>query len=194
MNNSYRTYLRNPKFYNNDVIYDPYYSRDYRYSLLDPLITRRASASTRRLSLNRRKFDRTLDDDSLEREEVDTLNRKSRTNFRTLSQSLLNYSRAGSRRRLATKNPLRYTLYDGIRSRQSRTPTRKIVTRSGYTPAKKSLREKYDVAEEFVEQNKFDLKEDRNSSAKKTAKTSHTLGSSEEDLFVDSLRELVALD
>jgi len=194
LNNSYRTYLRNPKFYNSDVIYDPYYNRDYRYSILDSFVKRRPASTTKRISLNRRKYDHIDDDDSLEREEVDTLNRRPRTNFRTLSQSLLNYSRSDSRKRLSARNPWRYSLYDGIRNRLSASPSRRIVTHSGYSPAKKALRDKYDVAQELVEEKKIEPKEDRNSSAKKTAKTFHTLGSSEEDLFVESLRELVALD
>lgn len=196
LNNSYRTFLRS-KIYDDDYLYEPRHTRnyrDYRYSFIDPLIKRRASLSARRTSLNRRTLAPKDNDDSLEREEVDTLNRKSRHNWRTLSQSVLNYSRSGSAKRLAKKNPWRYTLYDGVRNRLSASPKRELISHTGFSPARKTLKTKFDVAEELQEEGHVTVKEDKNSSAQKTVKTAHTLGSNEEDAFVESLRELVSLD
>mmetsp|Transcript_32236 Transcript_32236/g.31656 ORF Transcript_32236/g.31656 Transcript_32236/m.31656 type:complete len:523 (+) Transcript_32236:21-1589(+) len=191
LNSSYRTYLRNSKYHNGDLVYDPYEDGAYRYSTLSPTESRRTYI--RRSSRSRSKLGNIEDEDSLERVD-EPINRKTRTNFRTLSHSIIKNPRSSSRKRLTTSNPWRYSFHDVARTKVVRSPERRSLTRGGYTSTKKNLRDEFDVAEGLGEERKTATKDIRNSSSKKTIRTAHTLRSSEEDQFVESLRDLVTLD
>jgi len=95
------------------------------------------------------------------------------------------------------RKTFRYTLYDSVRDRLS-SPKKRYETTRAYSPARKSLKTRFDVAEELEEETKEEkvtpVKKELGSSSKKSVRTTHTLNATEEDEFVESLRDLVDLD
>jgi len=69
---------------------------------------------------------------------------------------------------------------------------RKSVTR--HAPATQSLNDRYAVAEELKEVRRTKPKENVSSSGRKSMRTTYTLGHSDEDEFVETLKNLVELD
>jgi Ca2+-binding EF-hand superfamily protein len=63
-----------------------------------------------------------------------------------------------------------------------------------HSPARDTLNQRFGVAEELKEERKYQPKEDRLSSSKKTLRTTYTLKGNEQNEFAETLRDLVDLD
>ena len=88
----------------------------------------------------------------------------------------------------------RYSLYD--KNRNTYTSPERTKLTGKFSPAKTSLKTRFDVADELTEEKKdiTPAKRGLGSSSKKSFRTAHTLSAKDEDELLTSLRELVNLD
>ena len=193
LSRAYDPYWKNEKYSSAYRHHPSTLYRDYRYSFLEP-ITRKRGASATKKSVSTKKM--LLNNDlrnTFGRETFSSLMKKSSPTVNRVSQSSYNYRRSNSPV-AKNRNTWKNSLYDGMRARLSGSTKRRPTTNTKYSPARRTLKTRFDVADELVEEVVTPVKEEKFSSSKKSQNTAHTLRSSEEDLFVDSLRELISLD
>lgn len=194
LSSKYRTYWRNGSYYRSTLYDADLDRRDLRYSFLDPLRRSRLSdlrrsSSVKKVVTSPTRMSKTVYQDTLS-------SAAKKVPAGRISQSSYNYARSSSPK-AARRSTFRYNLYDGlstrVRSRKSISPKRTKASKD-YSPARKTLKTRFDVAEELVEETKTPVKEEKFSSSKKSVRTAHTLVASEQDDLVDSLRDLIDLD
>jgi Ca2+-binding EF-hand superfamily protein len=190
LSSRYRSYHRDG-MYNHGSLYDhDLDNRDYRHTYLDSIGRNRYgdlrhSTSQRRIGGSPILMSRSIYHDNL--------SATKRVPFRRNSPGSYDYFRTSSPRS-AMKNSLRFTtMYDQYNSRKSNSPKR-TRTSANYSPARTSLKTRFDIADELVEEHRTPVKGERYSSSKKSGRTTHTLASNEQDSLVESLRDLIEID
>lgn len=179
--------------------YDPESNyRSFRHTLFDPVRSKLASArKTRspRRSTSPKRMSETVTQEtfSSSAKKVNGGSPTLRVKPGRTSQSSFNYRTQSSPKTVEKKSAFRYTLFDPSYERMT-SAKRKSAAKSGYSPARQSLKTRFDVAEELHEETKTPVKEGEPSASKRSAKTSHTLHITEQDELVETLRDFIDLD
>lgn len=192
----YRSHWRDGSYLRKSLNDPDYDIRDIRYSFLDPIIRGKRNRSfTRTLTPKRAKSSSPMRlSTSFSRDTYPMMTTEYSPPMNRVSSRNFNY-RTSRSPFMSRKDELKNLLYDGLRERLSTSPGRRLKTNVEYAPARRSLRSRFDIAEELVEEDRIPVKEGRRLSSKnKSMRTTHTLNTHNEGELFDSLKDLIEID